>query len=89
MTSRKRKLIKAKLARKNDRLQLLYEQERKILEGGVKAYGIGSRNLTRYDLDLKEVEDAIEMLEDEIDALEAALNGESVRPTFAAVPRDW
>lgn len=72
-----------------DRLGLYREQERRILEGGVKAYGIGSRNLTRYDLDLKSIRDTIAELEDEIAELEDALDGVGPRPAVAAVPRDW
>lgn len=89
MGARRRKLIRKKLADKKARLELYKAQERKMLEDGVKQYGIGSRNLARYDIDLSALQDEIEKLEDEIDALEAELDGCKARKVVAVVPRDW
>ncbi len=58
-----------------------------LLEGGVKSYAIGSRNLTKFDL--PELEATISKYEKEIDALEAELNGRSRRRAVGVVPRDW
>lgn len=89
MNARRRRRIVVKLNDLRERLELYKEQERRILEGGVKAYGIGSRNLTRYDLDLKNLRDTIAEIEDEIAELEDALDGIGPRPAVAVVPRDW
>lgn len=85
--ARRRKI--RKLEDKRGRLSLYLDRERTILEGGVKAYGIGSRNITRYESDLANVRAAIKSLEDEIDALEAELCCGSARGAVAAVARHW
>ena len=59
----------------------------KLVEGGVKSYMIDDRQLTR--LDLPELKKEIKELEDEIDALDAAISGKRPRKAFAVVPRDW
>ena len=62
---------------------------RNLLDGGVQSYGIGSRNLARYNTDLGSIRAAIKQLEADIEALEAALNGEKPRKAVGVVPRDW
>ena len=44
-----RTVIRKRLARNAERLELYYEAERAILDGA-QSYAIGSRNLTRADL---------------------------------------
>lgn len=58
-----------------------------LLNGQVKSYAIGSRNLTKFDL--PQLEDTISKLEKEIDGLEAQLNGGGRRKAVGVVPRDW
>ena len=59
----------------------------KLVEGGVKAYMIDDRQLTRFDIPViaKEIKD----LESEIDALDAQIDGKRPRKAFAVIPRDW
>ena len=58
-----------------------------LLNGQVKSYAIGSRNLTKFDL--PQLEDTIAKLEKEIDGLEAQLRGGGRRKAVGVVPRDW
>lgn len=58
-----------------------------LLSGQVQSYAIGSRNLTR--LDLEKLKNEIDALEKEIDELTAALSGKSRRRALGVVPRDW
>lgn len=58
-----------------------------LLQGGVKSYAIGSRNLTKFDI--PQLEDTIAKLEKEIDGLEEQLRGGKRRKAVGVVPRDW
>lgn len=58
-----------------------------LLSGQVQSYTIGSRNLTR--LDLEKLKNEIDTLEKEIDELTAAMSGKSRRKAVGIVPRDW
>ena len=58
-----------------------------LLNGQVKQYAIGSRNLTR--LDLPQLKAEVDALEKEVDNLEAQLRGGTRRKAVAIVPRDW
>ena len=60
-----------------------------MLSGGVQSYGIGSRNLARYQTDLANIRAAIKELEAEIKELEAKAEGRAVRKAVGVVPRDW
>jgi len=72
------------------RLEAYKAQELRMLsEDGVQAYGIGSRNLTRYNLSLDTIREAIEELEEEKEELEAELAGVSKRRAVGVVPRNW
>ena len=55
---------------------------------GVQSYGVGTRNLTRYNTDLKALQDMIKQLEDEIGELEGLLCGRSPRKAVGVIPRD-
>lgn len=82
--------IKEQIERKKKRLQLYYDREAEMLsQDGVKSYAIGSRNLTRYDTALKDIQDKIKSLEREIEQLEATLAGIKPRKAVGVVPRDW
>lgn len=58
-----------------------------LLSGQVQSYTIGSRNLTR--LDLEKLKNEIDGLEKEIDSLAAAINGKGRRKAVGVIPRDW
>lgn len=72
---------------KKTRLALYYKQEEKMLTDGVQSYGIGSRNLTRYNTDLAQVRTAIEKLEGEIKELEGLISGTKSRKAVGVIPR--
>lgn len=78
---------KAEIERKQTRLDLYYKQEEKILTGGVQSYGIGSRNLARYNTDLAQIRTAIETLEAEIEELEGLISGNKSRKIVSVIPR--
>ena len=74
---------------KRDRLALYLKREAEMLDGGVQSYGIGSRNLARYNTDLSAIRAAIKELEKEIADLEGELSGQRPRKAVGVVPRDW
>jgi hypothetical protein len=47
-----REQIEYQLSIKRNRLELYLKREAEMLDGGVQSYGIGSRNLARYNTDL-------------------------------------
>ena len=71
--------------------QDVYEKYQKaylaLIEGGVKAYTIDDRSLTRFDL--SDIKDLLDEMETKIDELEALLSGKKARKAFAVLPRDW
>ena len=89
MTDEKKERLTQELTEKRERRQLYLERERVMLTGGVQSYGIGSRNLARYNTDLAQIRAAIKELTDEIDELEALLEGQSIRKRVGLVFRDW
>lgn len=58
-----------------------------LLSGQVQSYTIGSRELTR--LDLEKLKKEIDGLEKEIDELTAKISGGARRRALGVVPRDW
>ena len=58
-----------------------------LLNGQVKSYAIGSRNLTKFDL--PQLEETIGKLEKEVDKLEGMLKGGKPRKAVGIIPRDW
>ena len=81
--------IQAKIKDKKERLEAYRNRELEILKGGVQSYGIGSRNVTRYNVDLASIRSAIKDLEKEIAELEALLGGGNVRKAVGVILRDW
>ena len=81
--------IKAELSVKRARLERYYNRETEMLDGGVQSYGIGSRNLARYNTDLSQIRAAIKELEAEVARLEGLLVGQKPRKAVGVVPRDW
>lgn len=84
-----RDAITRQLEIKQDRLAIYLAREKEMLTGGVQSYGIGSRNLSRYQTDLSNIRAAIKELEADIALLEGQLAGRSVRKAVGVVPRDW
>lgn len=84
-----RDAIARQLEIKQDRLAIYLAREKEMLTGGVQSYGIGSRNLSRYQTDLSNIRAAIKELEADIALLEGQLAGRSVRKAVGVVPRDW
>lgn len=85
MTGREKGLTP--LERKKKRLELYYSKEEQMLSpGGVKAYGIGTRNVQRYETALKEIQSQIAKLEQEIKEMES--KGKPHK-AVAVVPMDW
>lgn len=58
-----------------------------LVDGGVSAYTIGSRSLTR--LDITKIMDEIKGHENAIDELEEKLKGGKSRKAYGVIPRDW
>ena len=85
----KREAIQKKITSKKERLALYLDRENEMLAGGVQSYGVGSRNLTRYQTELSTIRAAIKELEAEIELLEGQLSGKSARKAVGVVPRDW
>lgn len=58
-----------------------------IADGGVQSYSIGSRSLTKHDLEKIRAE--IAEHDKAIAELTAALNGRGRRRAVGIIPRDW
>lgn len=81
--------IEEKLKNKKIRLEAYLQRELTMLSpDGVQSYGIGSRNVARYNTDLAQVRSAIKELETEIQELENFLKGIKPRKAFGIIPRD-
>ena len=84
----KESIIK-KIEAKKVRLAAYQERELVMLSPqGVQSYGIGSRNVARYNTDLNTVRTAIKELESEIEDLENSLKGKRPRVAWGIIPRD-
>lgn len=79
--------LNARLTFKKSALEKLRNAYLALIDGGVKAYMIDDRQLTRFDLPVlkKQIDD----LEDEIDELEALIEGARPRRAFGVIPRDF
>lgn len=84
-----REELQRRLQEERERLAAYRARELEMLRGGVQSYGIGSRNLTRYNVDLSTIREAIKELEAEITALEAQAAGKKPRKAVGVIPRDW
>ena len=67
--------------------QKLQEAYLAIADGGVQSYSIGSRSLTKHDLEKIRLE--IAEHDKAISELSAVLNGRGRRRAVGIVPRDW
>ena len=79
--------IEKQLQKWQKQLDRLMDAYIALVEGGVKAYKIDDRELTRFDIPT--LRKAIDEAEKKIDALEAALEGLKPRRAFGILPRDW
>jgi hypothetical protein len=87
---RRREAIEKELEETRTRLGLYLNQEANLLsKRGVQSYSIGTRNIQRYNLDLKAIQDMIAKLHQRVTELEAELDGRSSRHAVGVVPRDW
>lgn len=89
MNETKIERLRAELEEKKERRKLYLERERVMLTGGVQSYGIGSRNLTRYNTDLASIRAMIKELSDEIEEIESTLEGGAKRKRVGLVFREW
>jgi len=81
--------LAATIESKKKRLELYLKREAEMLDGGVQSYGLGSRNVTRYNTDLAQIRASIKELEREIAILEGQQAGKKPRKAVGVVPRDW
>ena len=79
--------IQEKISFRREALTAARDAYKALLSGQVQSYAIGSRNLTRLDLEKLKAE--INDLEKEIDELTAKLKGGYRRRAVGVVPRDW
>ena len=89
MNDEKKERLATELQEKRERRQLYFDREKVMLTGGVQSYGVGSRNLARYNTDLAQIRAAIKELSTEISELEGLLNGDPTRKRVALVFREW
>ncbi len=58
-----------------------------LVDGGVKSYAIGDRNLTRFDI--PDLLNEIKAVEKKVDELTALTKGRKARKALGVVPRNW
>lgn len=76
-----------KLAFRRRMLDRLYEAYEAIVSGRVKSYMIDDRQLTNIDID--DIAAEIRKLEEEIEELEALLDGGGRRKAVGVIPMNW
>ena len=82
--------ITEELNQTRERLDAYLSMEAQILSGkGVREYQIGTRRLEKFDLSLKDIQNAIKELRKRIEELENELAGGTRRRAVAVIPRDW
>lgn len=86
---RNREQIKTEIERTQNRLELYYKQEEKMLSDAAQSYSIGSRSIQRYNTSLSAVQSKIKELEKKLSELKSELAGKGVRRAVSVVPRDW
>ncbi len=79
--------ITATITQKQTRLTAYLNHEAYMLStDGVQSYGIGTKNLRRYDTELSQVRAAIDQLEKDIRELNRQLAGVKSHKAVAGVP---
>lgn len=79
--------IEKKLSFRRRMLDRLYEAYEAIVSGRVKSYMIDDRQLTNIDID--DIAAEIRKLEEEIEELEALLDGGGRRKAVGVIPMNW
>lgn len=87
MTQSKKIELQARLEFRKEALSKLRAAYLALLDGGVKHYLIGDRQLTR--LDIEKLSKEIAEAEKEVDELESLLAGAARRKAVGMVPRNW
>lgn len=82
-----RERLKKRIEVKEKALDAAYLAYQSLMEGNVQRYVLGSRELTK--LDLEKLGNEISKLENELEELESLLNGGARRKAVAVIPRDW
>ena len=79
--------ISARLEFWRKALQALRKAYLSLLDGEVKSYKLGDRELTMLDMPghMKEIKEA----EQKVDEMEALKSGGKLRNAAAVIPRDW
>lgn len=88
MNDFKKQRLQEQLQEKKERRQLYLDRERVMLKGGVQSYGIGTRNLSRYNTDLAQIRAVIKELDAELEELENILSEEPARKRVSLIFRD-
>lgn len=86
---RSKEQIKFEIERTQNRLELYYSQEEKMLSDAAQSYSIGSRSIQRYNTSLSAVQSKIKELEKKLSELKSELAGKGARRAVSVVPRDW
>ena len=86
---RSKEQIKSEIERTQNRLELYYKQEEKMLSDAAQSYSIGSRSIQRYNTSLSAVQSKIKELEKKLSELKSELAGKGARRAVSVVPRDW
>lgn len=79
--------IQKRLAFRQEMLEELRKAYTALVKGGAKSYRIHNRELTRFDISA--LTEEIRKMEEEVDALEAQLEGKRPRKAFGVLIRDW
>lgn len=82
-----RERLKKRIEVKEKALDAAYLAYQSLMEGNVQRYVLGSRELTK--LDLEKLGKEISKLENELEELESLLDGGARRKAVAVIPRDW
>lgn len=71
------------------RLDAYLKLEAEMLADPVQSYTIGSRSLSKHNMSLADLRDAIKELEEELEELDSQINDAGRRAGRAVVIKDW
>ena len=83
----RKEVIEKRIAVKEEMLDAAYTAYTELLKANVQRYVLGSRELTK--LDLEKLGEEIRSLENEIEELQSLADGGGRRKAIAVIPRDW
>lgn len=89
MRTTKTERIESTLDELYEEKDLVRDAIKRVLNGEVVSYQIGSRNLERRPLYLPDLRSYRKEIEQEIDKLEGELNGKAPRKQQGVIFRDW